>query len=253
MNDPSRHGERSTMASASLGLLLIAASPAFCNEITLGIDSAYVHNSNFYRSSSDEEAADSAEVGINITAEREEGRLRYLASYTGSYQAYDKQDGANAPEHRLRLRGRFDIDPLTTFHLNNRFRDVRNLRFSREDILDGDTGLEPNNDRYQRNDLELMLHRDLTRACELELDATQQFIDFEDNIDRSDSESYEIGARLYHRFAPRHRFGGGVSNVWQDFDLGIRQFEVPPHRTACQRTGDRKRHLFPGGQSVLRL
>jgi len=218
MNDLSRHGERSTLACVSLGLLLITASPAFCDEITLGIDSAYVHESNFYRTAIDKVDADSVEVSGIITAEREEGRLRYLASYRGSYQAYREQEEANASEHRLRLRGSYDIDSRTTFHLNNRFRDVENPRYSREDILDGDTGLEANSGRYQRNDLELMLHRDLTRAWELESVVTHKFINFEDNINRSDSESYEIGARVYHRFARRHRFGGGVSYMWQDFD-----------------------------------
>ena len=134
-----------------------------------------------------------AEVTGVITAEREEGRLNFLASYRGSYQAYRDQKDANAPEHRLRLRGSYDIDPRTTLHVNNRYRDVRNLRFTREDILDGDTGLTPNNDRYRRNDLEIMLHRDLSRVWELELHATHQFIAL-DNPERSDSDSYEIGA-----------------------------------------------------------
>ena len=225
MNDLSRHGERSTLACVSLGFLLTAASPAFCDEITLGMDSAYVHESNFYRTANDEVAEESVEVSGIITAEREEGRLRYLASYRGSYQAYREQDDANADEHRLRLRGSYDIDPRTTFHFNNRYRDVRNLRFSREDILDGDTGLTPNNDRYRRNDLEFMLHRDLSRVWELELHATHQFIAL-DNPERSDSDSYEIGASVYHRFASRHRFGGGISYVSQDFKGAVSRFDA---------------------------
>jgi hypothetical protein len=225
MNELSRHGERSTLACVGLGLLLIAASPAFPNEITVGIESAYVNESNFYRTTNDEVAADSAEISGSITAERDVGRLRYLASYRGSYQAYRDQDGADADEHRLRLRGNFDIDRRTTFHFNNRYRDVRNLRFSREDILDGDTGLEPNNDRYRRNDLELMLHTDLSRTWELELDATHQISAF-DNVNRSDSESYEIGARVYHRFARRHRFGGGISYMSQDFKGAVARLDA---------------------------
>jgi opacity protein-like surface antigen len=218
VNDLSRQGERSTLAQASLGILLIAASPTFSNEITLGVDSAFIRESNFYRTPSNETAADSVEVSGTITAEREEGRLHYLASYTGSYQDYSDQEGASAPEHRLRLRSSFDIDSTTTFHFNNRYRDVQNLRFSPEDILDGDSGLEPNNDRYRRNDLELMLHKYLTRTWEMELNATHRFINFSDNTNRSDSDSFEIGSRVYHRFARRHRFGGGVSYVRQDID-----------------------------------
>ena len=218
MKNQSRQGERGTPAFVGVGFLLIAAAPTFGNEISLGVESAYIYESNFYRTTDNEVAEDSMEVSGIITAERDEGRLNYLASYKGSYQAYREQDGANAPEHRLRLRSSFDIDPITKIHLNNRFRDVRNLNFTREDIFDGDSGLEPNRDRYQRNDLELMLHRSLSRAWELELDATHRFIDWKDKTNRSDSVSYEIGARLYHRLARRHRFGGGVSYMWQEYD-----------------------------------
>jgi opacity protein-like surface antigen len=225
VNDVSRHDDHSTLACVSLGLLLMAASSAFATEITLGIDTAYIHESNFYRLPNDEVGADSAEVSGSITANREVGRLRYLASYTGSYQAYRDYDSANAPEHRLRLRGGFDINPRTTLHFNNRYRDVGNLRFSREDILDGDTGLTPNNDRYRRNDLELMLRRDLSRTWELELNATHQFIAL-DNPERSDSDSYEFGASVYHRFARRHRFGGGISYVSQNFKGAVSRLDA---------------------------
>ena len=225
MDDVSRQREHNTLACVSLGLMLLAASPAFPAEITLGFDTAYIHESNFYRLPNDEVAEDSAEVSGIITAERDEGRLRYLASYTGSYLAYREQDDANAPEHRLRLRGDFDIDPRTTFRLTNFYRDIRNQRFSREDILDGDTSLSPNNDRYRRNDLELMLRRDLSRTWGLELNANHQTIAL-DNPERSDSASYEIGASVFHRFATRHRFGGGIAYVSQDFKGAVSRVDA---------------------------
>jgi hypothetical protein len=226
VKDQFRQGEHGTLAFVGVGCLLVAASPTFGNEISLGVESAYIYESNFYRTPDNEVSEDSMEVSGIITAERDEGRLNYLLSYRGSYQAYREEDGANAPEHRLRLRSGFDIDPVTTIHLNNRFRDVRNLNFTLEDIFDGDSGLEPNRDRYQRNDLELMLHRNLTRTWELELDATHRFIDWDDNTDRSDSVSYEFGGRVDYRFARRHRFGGGVSYMWQDYDGNQTRLDV---------------------------
>jgi hypothetical protein len=211
---------QSTVARTCLAILLVSSAPGLCNELTIGLDSAYVYDSNFFRSETDEESAEHVDIGGNVTFEREEERFSYLASYIGSYQKYREQEDADAPAHRLQLRGRYDIDPLTTFRLEDRFRDVRNLNFSREDILDGDSGLVPNDDRYQRNDLELTLHRELSRTWELEFNAVHQFIDFDQNLNRSDSESIEIGAQILHRFAPRHRFGGGLSWVTQDFDGG---------------------------------
>lgn len=218
IHDPRGSGcARSTLAGLSLAMLLLPSS-GFCYDLTIGLDAAYVHDSNFYGTASDEESADSIEPGGNVTLEHEGDRLRYLARYIGSYQAYRKQDEADAPEHRLRLNGSFDIDPLTTVQLKNYFRDVENQRFLQDDILSGDTGLEPNDDRYQRNDLELMLHRDISRSWELEINGTQQFVNFDNNVDRSDSDSIGIGSRVLYRYSARHRFGGGLSWVGQNFD-----------------------------------
>jgi hypothetical protein len=204
-------------------LLLLLPLSGLSQELTLGIDSAYIYDSNFFRSATDEEAEDSVVLGGNISLEQQEGRLRYLASYSGSYQAHRDQEDADAPDHRVRLNGSYDISPRTTFHVTNYYRDVSNLRFSREDISDGDSGLEPNDESYQRNDLELMLHRDITRSWEMEINAIYRIIDFERNVDRSDSESFEAGGKVFYRFAPRHRFGGGVSWVGQEYDgAGIR-------------------------------
>lgn len=211
---------RTTLASVGLAMLLLLPAPGFCDEVTIGLDAAYVYDSNFYGTPSDEESADSIEPGGSIAIDHDGDRLRYQGLYEGSYQAYrkDEHDEADAWEHRLRLGGGYDIDPLTTMRLKNNFRDVRNQKFARDDITNGDTGLEPNDDRYQRNDLELQLHRDLTRSWEVEVTAAQQFIDYDNNIDRSDSDSMGVGGRVLHRYAPQHRFGGGVSWVEQNFD-----------------------------------
>ncbi|MEH6588774.1 MAG: hypothetical protein V7746_00880 [Halioglobus sp.] len=199
-------------------VLMWLPAPSFCSELVLGIDTAYVYDSNFYKSSTEEISAQSLVVGGNIRLEEKEGRFRYLAEYAGSYEFFKEQDEADAPQHRLRLNGSYDINTLTTFSLNNIYRDIRNLRFSQEDISNGDSGVVPNNDRYQRNDLELKLHRDISRSWELEINAAYRFIDFERNVNRSDSDSIEAGGWLFYRFAPQHRFGGGVSVVSQDYD-----------------------------------
>ena len=70
-----------------------------------------------------------------------------------------------------------------------------------------------------------MLHRSLSRVWELELHATHQLIAL-DNPERSDSDSYEIGANVYHRFASRHRFGGGISYVSQDFKGAVSRLDA---------------------------
>jgi opacity protein-like surface antigen len=211
---------RNALACVPMAVLLLIPTTAFSEELTFDIGTAYVHDSNFYRSSSDKEEADSMEVGGKITLQEQEDRLRYKASYTGSYVAYRKQDEANDPEHRVRLDGSYAINPLTTVSVKNNFRDLRNTRFSQEDIRDGDTGLVADNDRYQRNDLELLLHRDISRSWELDINATYGFVDFENKEERgdSDSDAIGVGGRVLYRFSPRHRFGGGLTWVDQSFD-----------------------------------
>lgn len=214
---PSAWAQRSLLGGACVALLLVP-STGFSYEVTLGIDTAYVYDSNFFRTPNNEESANSIEPGGSIAVEHDGDRLRYLATYKGSYQAYDKQDESDGPENRLRLKGSYDINPLTTIQLKNNFRDIRNQRFTQENIRDGDTGQDPADNRYQRNDLELLLHRDITSSWELEVNATQQFIDYNRNVNRSDSDSIGVGSRVFHRYSPRHRFGGGLSWVRQEFD-----------------------------------
>jgi hypothetical protein len=205
-------------ALASAVLLLFAPASAFSYELTTSVDATYVHDSNFFRTTNNEESADSVEPGVVLALAHKEGRLKYKASYDGSYQFYDEQDDADGPEHRVRLQGDYAYDQLTTIDFKNNFRDVRNQRFSRDDIRDGDTGQGARDNKFQRNDLEIGLHRDLSRTWEMELTAGHQFIDFNRNVNRSDSDSINLGASVLHRFAPRHRIGGGISWVNQDFD-----------------------------------
>lgn len=210
---------RTATAALPLALMLLPIA-GHGYDVTVGLDAAYVHDTNFYRTDTNEDSADSIQPGGTISVENEGSRSQLKATYKGSYQVYedDDQDDSGGAEHRFRFRSSYDIDQLTTVRLKNNFRDIRNQRFTQDDIRDGDTGQDPRDNRYQRNDLELMLHRDLTKSWELEVNATHQFIDFNRNLSRSDSDSIGAGARVLHRFAPRHRLGGGLSWMQQDFD-----------------------------------
>jgi hypothetical protein len=192
----------------------------FGADVTIGVDATYVHDTNFYRTEDNEDSADSIEPAGSIEIDHAGDRASYKAKYRGSYQKYDDndQDDSGGAEHRFRLRGKYAFDRLTSVQVNNNFREIRNLRFTQDDIRDGDTGQDPRDNRYTRNDLELVLHRDLTRTWELDATAHHQFIDYNRNVDRSDSDSFGAGVRVLHRLAPRHRLGGGVSWVKQDFD-----------------------------------
>lgn len=207
------------LPSIGLTVLLCLPSTGHCYEVTVGLDAAYVYDSNYYRTDNNEDSADSIEPGGTIDVNHEGDRFRFHGIYIGSYKFYHSQSDANdGPENRLRLRGSYDINRLTRVEFRDSFRDVRNIRYNQYDILDGDTAQESRNQRYQRNDLELTLHRDISRTWEADITSTYQFINYNNNIYRSDSDSIGVGARLLHRFSPRHRFGAGVSRVEQNFD-----------------------------------
>ena len=204
---------------AMLMCLLPGGSSA--EEVRLGASASAVYNSNFFRAASDEEDAISFQLGPVFEISDPDGRFRYDVSYTGGYQLYVNQSGADAWESRLRARATYVIDRRTRVSLTERFRDISNLRFGREDIDDADTALDPNRQRYFRNNLELTLTHQLTRLLGMTVRTGHQWIDFEDNIDRNDSQAFDLGAELDYRLSTPHTVGIGLGYTYQDFEPAL--------------------------------
>lgn len=203
---------------------VLAATHASGEELRLGVNTQYVFNSNFFATPNNEDPANSFEFGPTIEISDPDGRFRYEVGYEGAYQAYVDQSGANAWENRLRARASYDIDTRTTIRVTERFRDISNLRFSRQDIALAATALDPNQDRYLRNDIEIELIRGLSRTLELRVSAAHHWIDFEQNIDRSDSDAFEVGSELRYTLTDRHFLGVGGSYIHQDFEEAFSRF-----------------------------
>lgn len=211
-------------------------SKADAAELNLAVDSRYVYNSNFFLAESDPEEANSLDLGARLNVADQVSQLRYELDYAANYQEYLDQQDADAWEHRLRAFAIYDIDRLSSLRVVNHYRDLTNLRFTRSDIELGDTGLEPDQDRFQRNDLEIEYRRDLTRSTEFRLQFEHQFIDFERNRNRSDSDALKIGSELWLRLSPNQRFGLGLSYVEQTFDaVGDRLASEGSYVTASLR------------------
>ncbi len=201
------------------GLLLATNAPA--QQLRLGAVFQSVYNSNFFSSATNENEAVSLQIGPSVQLIDPDGRLRYDLSYSGAYQGYIDESGVDAWESRLRARATYDIDRRTRVRVTERFRDVSNLRFSRQDIASADTALDPNQDRYFRNELELEFIRDLSRYLALDVRAAHHWIDFSKNFDRNDSQAFEVGTELRYQIAPRHRLGVGASYTNQDFEPAL--------------------------------
>jgi hypothetical protein len=199
-------------------LLGLAANAAGAAELQLGATGQYVYNSNFFNAPNDPDAANSFQIGPNVAIVDTDGRFRYDVTYTGGYQAYVDQDGANAWESRLRARGTYDITRRTSIQVTNRFRDISNLRFSEQDIELANGALDPTRDRYLRDDLEVELSHALTRRIDWRIRAGYHWIDFDKNVDRNDSQSVDVGTEFDYQLFTPHAIGAGISYTYQDFE-----------------------------------
>ncbi len=199
-------------------------SAAVSQELVLGVAGDYTFNSNFFSASNNPDEANSFQIGPVLSLNDAEGRLQYEFSYDGRYQAYADQDGVNAWESRLRARVSYDLTDRTRIRVTERFRDISNLRFSRSDIAVADTALDPNQDRYFRNDLELELIHDLTSLLELRLRGEHHWVDFRQNRDRNDNQTWTAASELRYQVEVNHFVGAGLSYSRQNFEAAFSRF-----------------------------
>lgn len=202
-------------------LPLLVAGESFAAELRLGIDGNYTYNSNYFSDNDNEDEANSFQIGPSVEITDQEGRFRYEVQFDGAYQAYADQDGVDAWESRLRARASYDLTERTRVRVTNRFRDISNLRFGRQDIEVADTALDPTQDRYFRNEFELELIHDLTELLELRLRGENQWVDFEQNLDRNDSTAWQGAGELRYQVSDTHFLGVGASYTRQDFQEAL--------------------------------
>ena len=202
-------------------LSLVLPSAGRAAELRLGIDGNYTYNSNYFSDNQNEDEANSFQFGPSVELLDQEGRFRYEIQFGGLYQAYVDQDGVDAWESRLRARATYDLTERTRVRVTNRFRDISNLRFGRQDIEVADTALDPTQDRYLRNEFELELIHDLTELLELRLRGEHQWVDFDENLDRNDSTAWQGATELRYQVSPIHFVGAGVSYTRQDFEEAL--------------------------------
>ncbi len=212
------------LAVVAASLCLGLAPNVRAEELILGVAGNYTFNSNFFSAANNPQPANSFQFGPSIEINDPDGRFRYEFGYDGAYQAYADQDDVNAWESRLRARASFDLSTKTRIQVTNRFRDISNLRFSRLDISLADTALDPNQDRYFRNDMELALIHDFTDQLQVRMSAEHHWIDFRQNRDRNDSTAWEVGTELRYQLAATHNVGGGFAYTRQNFEEALARF-----------------------------
>ncbi|XOV83310.1 MAG: outer membrane beta-barrel protein [bacterium] len=205
-------------------LILIAAAITLsqtsqATEFSAAAIGSTAYNSNVFATDGDEDSDMLLEAGIELELRSDpERRLDYLLNYRGDYQSYADTDEANAMEHRQRFRLRYDFDPVTQIIFNQRYRDVSNLQFDLADFDSGDSGIDISQNRYERTDLSVDLTRELSRRWSISGNLGYQTIDFKRNINRSDSDTTEVGVTINYLLSDKQNIGAGVRYANQDFD-----------------------------------
>ncbi len=204
---------------ALIAAAITLAQTGQATEFSAAFIGSSAYNSNVFGTDGDEDSDMLLEAGTELELRSDpERRLDYLLNYRGDYQSYAEADEANAMEHRQRFRLRYDIDPITQIILNQRYRDVSNLQFDLADFDSGDTGIDISQNRYERNDISVDLTRELSRRWSVSGNLGYQTIDFKRNINRSDSDTTEVGVAVNYLLSEKQDIGVGISYASQDFD-----------------------------------
>ena len=188
-------------------------------ELQSSLIGSSTYNSNVYGSNGDERSDVIYQGGVLFELrDTASDRLDYLLSYRGDYEAYTDETEANAMEHRQRFRLRYDIDSRTRATFNQRYRRVSNLQFDRDDFEFDDVGVDISQNKYERIDLSLGLEREISRRWQIETLLEFQDVDFNRNLNRSDSSFLSISATARQQLSDQQSWFLGVKQTEQDFD-----------------------------------
>lgn len=238
-----------------LGCLL--AGPVIAAELRTALIGAVNYDSNVYASETGEVSDVVLQGGAELELRgRPDGRLDYLLNYRGDYESFTEESNASAWEHRQRFRLRYDLDRRSRLTVQQRYRRISNLRFERDDIVAGDSGIDLSQNRYDRNDVAMSLEHDLSRRWTLSGSAAHQFVDFEQNEDRSDSQTVEFGLAARYRLSERQDVGFAIRYADQSFDAAPSRLGAESQYTTAAvlwvfRISERARLEFEGGPTWI--
>jgi hypothetical protein len=216
---PSPSPRASGRACSLIAAALLACSPALHgHELDLGLDSRYLYFSDLASPGEDAQPEHGLELEPRARLAHATRSGRYRIDYAGSYQRYYEQPELNALEHRVRARVRRKLNARTALEIDERYRDVSNLRFSLLDLDAGDTALGPTQQRFLANDLVLLLTHDLSARLFLRSEVHHQLVAFLETEDRNDSQAITASGELGYRLSPRSSVGVEMNGGRQFFD-----------------------------------
>ena len=204
-------------------LLVLRATAAWAQELTFRVANDTEFNSNYLARENDPEVSFTNRIGPRVTLRDPYGRLTYSLDYTGQFGWYLEpwDSRLNAWDHSLIASGSYAISPRTQFSLHETFRDQASVRFGSDETEDLTDTLDAGQDRFKRNTLGYRLEHGFTSRLSGVVTGQHDWVDFDVDINRSDSVSMGLQGQLVYALTRADRVGGGVGFAYQSFDEAV--------------------------------
>lgn len=213
---------RATIALLSV-LACLAGVSASAQELVFHLANDTEYNSNYRGVEQGEDPSFRNRIGPRVTLQDQYGRFTYSLDYIGQYSWYIEpwDSKLNSWEQTAAVAASYAITRRTQLSITEAFRDLSSVRFGAEDQVE-DT-LDAGQRKYQRNAFAYELEHSFSQRLVGLVTGAHDWLDYEQNIDRSDSSSISTGGQLLYALTRADRVGGGVSYAYQTFDdeLGV--------------------------------
>jgi hypothetical protein len=208
---------RATIALLSV-LACLAGASASAQELVFHLANDTEYNSNYRGVEKGEDPSFRNRIGPRMTLQDQYGRFTYSLEYIGQYSWYIEpwDSKLNSWEQTAAVAASYAITRRTQLSITEAFRDLSSVRFGAEDQA-ADT-LDAGQRKYQRNAFAYELEHSFSQRLVGLVTGAHDWLDYEQNIDRSDSSSLSAGGQLLYALTRADRVGGGVSYAYQTFD-----------------------------------
>jgi len=207
-----------------LSILQVAAF-AVAGEVR-AVDAAFglrletLYNSNFRALPENPDPAVRSLLGPELRLSDRDGKLAYQVSYNGSYSVYFEpwQKDLNAWEQSVRALATYQLSRRTRVTLRDSFHDQVAIRFNaieQDDLTDTlDAGRSP----FHRNSFGMTLEHSFSPRISGSLSIENDWVNFERNLNQSDSLSMGSGGQLSYAIDRADRVGLGAAFAYQVYD-----------------------------------
>lgn len=207
-----------------LVLVVLRATSAWAQEFTLRVANDTEFNSNYLARQDDSRPSFSNRLGPRISLRDPYGRLIYSIDYLGQFAWYIEpwNSRLNQWNHMFTANGSYQVSRRTQFSVTESFRDQESVRFGSDEMEDLTDTLDAGQDRFKRNVFGYKLEHSFTRRLAGVMTGQHDWVDFELDINRSDSVSVGLQGQLVYALTRADKVGGGVGFSYQSFDEAVR-------------------------------